>query len=131
LGCGLLKLEPVRGLRFGRIAMLHALRLRNTDKMLSAAKLLAIASHNSDSFAERNVFASFWSKLNTARHIEDWLQHDVLDPMIDRIQDRPSRSNGLESIWLWKKDNETLHHIVSSLPEIIARVGVNLATSGL
>lgn len=131
LGCGLVQREPEQALKFGRIAMFHALKMRNTDKVVSSAKLLAIASHNSSNIPERDVFAGFWTKFNMARHIEDWLQHDVLDPMISRIQDSPTRSDNLNYIWLWKKESETLQQTVSLLPEIIARVGVDLATREL
>ena len=128
LGCGQLKREPKQGLEFGRIAMVHALRLRNTAKMISAAKLSAIASHNTGNTFERNTFAGLWQKLSMAQNIDDWLRHDVIDPINAVVQDYMTDGDGLGSIWHWKKEYETLQQTVSLLPEIIARAGVDLTT---
>lgn len=130
LGCGNLKGEPAAALKFGKVSMAHALLMGNAEKIRSSAKLLAVASHKTGNHADRDVFSAFWVKVNNADCTDNWVQFDILNPVMEKLGNRAFGRNGANAIWRSKHERHTLQRTISLLPEIVARVGVNIAASG-
>jgi hypothetical protein len=133
LGCGIIKENPEAAMRFGKVAMGHALMLGNAEKIGSAAKLLAIASHKKDSLADRDAFSAFWVRISRAESPEDWLQPDIVNPVIAKLGSEAFSKNAASApnASRWKHEYQTLKWTLRLLPELVARVGVNVATAGL
>lgn len=127
LGCGKLKENADSAIQFGKIAIGHALVMGNAEHIGSSAKLLAIASHSKGNLADRDVFATFWLKVSKAQSIDDWLRPDILSPVIGKL--RSEIGQKVADTLGRKHDYQMMKRTVSLLPEIVARVGVNLASS--
>jgi hypothetical protein len=127
LGCGKLKENVDSALQLGKIALGHALAMGNADRISSSAKLVAIASHNKGNLADRDVFATFWLKVSKAQSIDDWLRPNILSPVIGQLGSEIGQK--VADTLRRKHDYQMVKRTVSLLPEIVARVGVNLASS--
>lgn len=127
LGCGKLKEDVDSALHFGKVAMGHALMMGNAEHVGSSAKLLAIASHKKGNFADRDTFSAFWLKVSKAPSIDDWLQSTILKSVLDQLGSATAEK--ASAALRQKHEHRMIKQTVSLLPEIVARVGVNLATS--
>lgn len=130
LGCGIIKEDTESALRFGKIAMGHGLMLGNAEKISSSAKLLAIASHKNGDLADRDAFSAFWVKVSRAQSCEDWLRPDILDPVIAKLGSEAFGKNAANAL-RWKHEYQTLKRTLCLLPEVVARVGVEVAAAEL
>lgn len=126
LGSASLKQEPDVAMEFAKLALTHAMNLGHQQKIGSSAKILSIAFHNSGRQQERDIVAAFWLQVQKAKSIEDWHQGEPCNALFKKVLCNPlAKSNPSR----WKHELRALGQSVRLLPEIIARVGVAVASS--
>ncbi|KAJ9125231.1 hypothetical protein QFC22_000186 [Naganishia vaughanmartiniae] len=118
-----LKQDPEAAMEFAKLALKHAMNLGHQQKIGSSAKVLSIAFHNIGRRMQRDVVAAFWLEVQKARSVEDWYQSGPHNTLLREVYNDPFAMGRV------KHELRALGKSVGLLPEIIARVGVALASN--
>ncbi|KAJ9108886.1 hypothetical protein QFC21_000207 [Naganishia friedmannii] len=129
LGSANLKRQPDAAMEFAKLALTHALNLGHQQKIGLSAKILSIAFHNTGRRKQRDIVAAFWLQVQKAKGVEDWHQSAPHNALLTEVFSDPSAMNRLSASAIWKHELRALGQSVGLLPEIIARVGVAVASS--
>lgn len=128
LGSANLKDEPKTAAEFARLALIHALNLGHQEKIASSAKVLSVALHNTGRRQQRDIVAAFWLQVQKAKAVEDWHHSEAHNKLLTEVFSEPFAKAQLSASSMWKHELRALGSSIELLPEIIARVGVAVAS---